>query len=223
MVWFAIGAILLALAAAFGARQALYEPWARFAGYLILALGIFWEFGGKAFQGSETSLMGFFAATAVALALAALKPQFTWWAGATAALLLALGFDVLRPDPYSYVPAAILAFLVLAVAIRAYLTLAKGLEKKTPRKDFALLAGYVFLVALLLYSALFKMMDRGWALPWAYTASAGVLLYATAQLWLGWKILFKKQLTTDWLRLAASDAGMLLMTVSAFFVYREFL
>lgn len=223
MNWFVFTAIGFVLAAVLGARRLPYERWARGAAYFLLATGILVEFSSKAFQGSETSLMGYFAFAAALLAVGALKAELTPWASVASALLMSLGFDVLRPDAYSYVPAAILASLVLAVAVRAFLRLSNGFKEKTPRRDFAVLAGYIFLITSLVYSALFKVIDRGWALPWAYMAGAGVLLFAAAQLWLGWKKLLKKQIAADWLRQSVSDVGILLMMVSAFFVYKEFL
>lgn len=223
MVWFAGATFAMVLAAFFDARRLPYGLWARFAGYLALVLGIIIEFGSQAFQGSETSLMGWFAFGVAMLGLAAINTKLAPWASAAGALFLAFGFDVLRPDPYSYVPAALLGLLVAAVAARAYLRLSGRLSKKTGGTERMLLVGYTFLIALLLYSALFKLIDRGWALPWAYLSSIGVLLFVAAQLWVGWKALLKKQITSDWLRFAIGDLGILLMTVSAFFVYREFL
>lgn len=223
MTWLAIATFAFTLAAFFEARKSAYSVWARAAGYISLVLGIISDFGSQAFQGSETSLMGYVAVAAAALFVAVIRPELKAWATAAAAVFLSLGFDVLRPDPYSYIPATILGVFVLLVAIRAYRRLSKEIKKKNASRDRLLLAGYVLSVVLLTYAALFKMIDRGWAQPWAYLASVGALLFAASQLWFGWKLVLRKAMAPLWMQNTSADFGMLLMTISAFFVYQAFL
>jgi hypothetical protein len=187
------------------------------------------EAGSKAFRGSETQLIGWFiiglALFFVGESLPVARERSASWALAAQGLgagAFALGFDVFRPDDYSYVPGAILAVLVLAVGIQAYLRLASGM-KKTATMDRAYLAIYVLLITVLVYSATAKIIDRGWALPWAYMSSGGALLFAAGQVWMGWEAVLRKKVTAPWVQAAAINAGQLMMVVAAFFVYREFL
>jgi hypothetical protein len=186
------------------------------------------EAGSKAFRGSETQLIGWFIIGLALFFLSELLPMFREQSGWTLAAqglgagAFALGFDVFRPDDYSYVPGAILAVLVLAVGIQAYLRLASGM-KKTATMDRAYLAIYVLLITVLVYSATAKIIDRGWALPWAYMSSVGALLFAAGQVWMGWEAVLRKKVTTPWVQAAAINAGQLMMVVASFFVYREFL
>ncbi len=195
-----------------------------------LVIWILGQAGIRVFRGSETSLLGYFVA---GLAILAAGELLVGWGGARAALAqlaaplaavaFALGFDVLRPDLYSYIPAAIIGAMVLAVAWRAYSRLSNGNKKKMKKVGSVGLGVYVIALAVLLYSALFKMIDRGWQLPWAYLASGGSLLFAAAQLWLGWEKMLKLKRVAPWLREAVFNLGVLMVVVAAFFVYREFL
>lgn len=234
MLAFALAAIDLIVVAVKGYKPKSFfnRPefgiWSSASFYLLLILGINLELGLKTFQGSETSLMGYFVAGLFFLFVGA-RLGFSRKAGAPAkvapalaALAFALGFDVLHPDDYSYVPAAFVALLVAFVAWRAYARLAKGAKKKRATINLNLLL-YVLAVALLVYSAVFKMIDRGWLLPWAYLASAGALSFATSQVWLGWEKVLKQKPITAWVREGVFNLGVLVMVVAAFFVYREFL
>lgn len=197
--------------------------------YLLLIAWIVNEAGIQAFRGSETSLLGFFVA---GLAILAAGELLAAWGGAQAslsqaaaplaALAFAFGFDVLHPDDYSYVPAAFVALLVAVVAWRAYARLAASGKKKKPTVNAKLLL-YILAVAVLVYSAVFKMIDRGWLLPWAYLACAGALLFAAAQLWGGWEKLLKQKHAATWVRDGVFNLGVFMMVVAALFVYREFL
>ncbi len=185
------------------------------------------EAGDKAFRGSETSLIGWFiiglALFLIGELLPVLRSQFAGWALAAqglAAGAFALGFDLFRPDAYSYVPGAILGALVLIVAAQAFWTFSA--HEKTANKKI-ILAIYILAISLMLYAATAKTIDRGWALPWAYLASSGALLFAAGQLWMGWGLFMKRQAAAPWVQAAAINLGQLMLTVAAFFVYKEFL
>lgn len=231
MAWLVVGLAALAAAVWGTARRAGWAPAAAAAGYLALAVMIWTQAGSKTFSGSETSLLGFFVGGLVLLAAGEAlagwgSKRLAPWALAAAplaALKFSFGFDILRPDPYATIPAAILAVVFAIVAVQAYLRLRAGIKKKTPGAQRWLLAGYVAAVAILLYAALYKTVDRGWLLPTAYGAGAGAVLFAISQLWLGWGRVLRKPVAPDWAQRAALYAGVALMAVAAFFVYREFL
>lgn len=203
-------------------------------GGLILFYGglITWmwlEAGEKAFKGSETGLIGWFIIGLFLFLTGELLPvlrgQFAGWALAAqglAAGVFALGFDVFRPDDYSYLPGGILGALILIVAIQAYSRLSKGMKKSSTGEQL-MLATYLLAITALVYAATAKTIDRGWALPWAYLASSGALLFAGGQVWMGWRKFLKKKVAAEWVQVAAMNMGQLMMTVAAFFVYREFL
>lgn len=185
--------------------------------------------GERAFRGSETGLLGWFiiglALFLISELLPVLRTETSGWGLAAqgfAAGAFALGFDVLRPDDYSYVPGAILGALVFVVAIQAYLRLSAGFKNAGPA-SYVLLALYVVAAAGVVYAATAKVIDRGWALPAAYAAGAGALLFAAGQVWMGWEMVQKKKVVAPWVQAAAINLGQLLMVVAAFFVYKEFL
>jgi hypothetical protein len=231
MIWLPVSLAAFAAAVWATARRARWAPAAGAAGYLALALFIWVQAGAQAFSGSETSLLGFFVGGLVLLAAGEAiagwgSKRLAAWALAAAplaALKFSFGFDILRPDPYATIPAAILAAVFAIVAVQAYFRLGVGIKKKTPGAQRWLLAGYVAAVAILLYAALYKTIDRGWLLPTAYGAGTGAVLFAIAQLWLGWERVLRKPAAPAWAQRAALYAGVVLMTVAAFFVYREFL
>ncbi len=185
------------------------------------------EAGAKAFASGEAGLVGWFVLGLFLFFIAELIPVVTesmsglrFAAQALGAIAFSLGFDVFQPDAYSYVPGAILGALVLIVAVQAFLTFSAR-EKTTKSK--LILAIYIPAIALMLYAATAKTIDRGWALPWAYLAISGALLFAAGQLWMGWELLIKKRAAAPWVHAAAINAGQLMMVVAAFFVYKEFL
>ena len=190
----------------------------------------FWlEAGNKAFGSGEPGLMGWFIIGSVLFLIGELLPvlqeETASWALAAwglAAGAFALGFDIFRPDDYSYVPGAILGVLTLLVALQAYFSLSTGI-KKSAGFDRVLLAIYIFAITALVYAAIAKSIDRGWALPWAYMASGGALLFAAGQAWMGWEDILKKKVAAPWVQVAAINVGQLMMVVAAFFVYKEFL
>jgi hypothetical protein len=225
MAWLPVSLAAFAAAAWATAGRARWAQAAGAAGYLALALFVWAQAGAKTFSGSETSLLGFFVG---GLVLLAAGEALAGWGGAQitlplAAVLFALGFDILRPDPYATIPAAILAVVFAIVAVQAYLRLSAGIKKKAPTAQRWLLAVYIAAVAILLHAALYKTIDRGWLLPSAYGAGAGAVLFAISQLWLGWQRVLRKPAAPDWAQRVALYAGVALMTVAAFFVYREFL
>lgn len=262
---------ILALLASTQLRSRKYVSLAFLVAALFYGALIAWillEGGLRVFGGGEAGLLGWFVA-GLALSLLGFffKNRFlplrggrrpTWQsptlsaaAVPLAAVCYALGFDVLRPDAYSYVPAAILGALVLIVAFQAFLRLAPT-RKRTKLTRFRdpkskirnqqskillnsrtfQLALYILTIAVLVYSATFKVIDRGWLLPWSYMAAAGGILFALAQLWsalgLGSRSSRKGSAPTfiphpSSFIPAVMRLGELLMVVSAFFVYREFL
>lgn len=193
-------------------------------------IALFWLAAGeRAFRGSETGLIGWFIIGLALFLISELLPVFLTetrdWALAAqglAAGTFALGFDVLRPDDYSYVPGAILGALVLVVAMQAYLRLSAGLKNAGPASR-VLLAFYIFVISGLVYAAAAKVIDRGWALPVAYAAGAGALLFSAGQVWMGWGMMQNKKVVAQWVQITAINLGELLMVVAAFFVYKEFL
>lgn len=211
---------------------------------LILSAG-----GLRVFAGGEAGLLGWFVGGLVFSLLGFLLPNKPPVAILVAVVCYALGFDVLQPDAYSYVPAAILAAMILVVAVTAFLRLAptrkrtrltrprnpkSKLENRKSKLVFnsrtLQLALYVLAIAILVYSATFKVIDRGWLLPWSYMAAAGGLLAFASGVRVGVAPLRgKTQLrktgkeAPDWVWVAAGRLGELLMVVSAFFVYCEFL
>lgn len=230
MLWLVAAIVALLVSVASQLRKSAgWQKGSIVAFYLLLIAWIVAEAGGQAFQGSETSFLGFFVGGLAILAVGELLPvwdlarvSLSQAAAPLAAFAFALGFDMLHPDEYSYVPATFLGLLVLVVAWRAYVRLATGPRKKKATINVSLLL-YIVAVALLVYSAVFKMIDRGWLLPWAYLASAGALLFSTAQVWLGWEKVLKQKPVSGWIREGVFNLGILIMVVAAFFVYREFL
>lgn len=218
--------------------------------YLALIAWIFSEGGMRVFSGGEAGLLGWFVGGLVFSLLGFLLPNKPPVAILVAALCYAMGFDVLQPDAYSYVPASILGALILVVAVTAFLRLAATRKRtrltrpRNPkskienRKSKLLLnshtlqlALYILSVAVLAYSATFKVIDRGWLLPWSYMAAAGGLLFAFSQLWMALSVELRvapkgrnsNAYAVGVRKVAAGRLGELLMVVSAFFVYREFL
>jgi hypothetical protein len=139
-----------------------------------------------------------------------------------AAVLFALGLDVVRPSEYAYAPATILAILVALVAGRAAQRMLRDLKGRDNSGQGIAVLFYVSAMALLLFAAFFKLMDRNWLLPWSYLVSIGALLFAVSQLWMGWKRLFAKDVVEARHARAAYQLGMLLIVVSAFFHYQQY-
>ncbi|MCW5877088.1 MAG: hypothetical protein KIS85_09465 [Anaerolineales bacterium] len=229
MIFLLAGVVALGVAAwwerAEAARPAVL---ARLGLYAALAAWIWAEVGDRAFRGQETSLLGLFIFGLGMLALAEILEQ---WGGPLQsaagigvplmALCFALGFDVLRPDEYAAMPSGILRIGVALVAWQAHRALVRSASKESGLRP-GLLA-HIITLAVLVYAGTYKMMDRGWAMPWAYMAAGGALLAAASQMWRGWGMVFGREPLPPWLQRLAFGAAVALMTASAVFVYREFL
>ncbi len=198
--------------------------------YLALILWIWAEAGEQAFAGNETSLLGWFVIGLVLFstgeALSYLGKGLSAWslaAAAVGAVLFAAGFDVLRPDEYALVPALLLAAMVISVAARSYVQFAKALGKKGHSNVRVALGLYTLAMTVMVYAAVYKIIDRGWGLPWAYLAGGGALVFAAGQLWMGSEKLLRAKSAPAWVQTGAINLGQLMMVVAAVFVYREFL
>ena len=231
MLWLVLACAAFATTVAANVRK--WGPvafYARLGMYASLAVWIVTRAGGKAFQGSETSLLGWFVWGLLFLLAGEILSK---WGGALSgyalipiplmAVCFALGFDVFRPDAYATVPAAILGVFTVAVSGRAYLKLAGRGGKKASLKEQIGLFFKVAAEAFMVYAAIYKVIDRGWDLPWSYMAAGGGLLFSAAQMWIGWKKVLGKQTVAEWLPPVAGDLGVLSMVVAAFFVYQPFL
>jgi hypothetical protein len=142
---------------------------------------------------------------------------------ALAALSFAAGFDVLRPDDYALVPGLLVGAMVVSVGARAYVQFSKALGNKGYTIVRVALGLYMLALTVMVYSAVFKVIDRGWALPWAYLAGGGALVFAAGQLWLGSEKLLRAKGAPAWMQRGAMGMGQLMMVVAAVFVYKEFL
>jgi hypothetical protein len=201
--------------------------WAAIALYTPLAVMIVATAGAAAFGGSETGLLGWFvfglAAVAVgtALAMNESSERRSRIAVPIAAAMFALGLDVTRPDEYSYVPAAILAVMVVAVVWKAHAKLAPLNGKNPPAVDRIGLAVKIAVIGVFVFAGIYKVIDRNWPLPWSYMAAGGALLFAGAQLRLGWERLRRKSPPALWAWL--SDAAVVLVVTAGYFIYIAFL
>ncbi|MCW5874471.1 MAG: hypothetical protein KIS88_07485 [Anaerolineales bacterium] len=201
--------------------------------YLLLAMWIVGQAGARAFTGSESHHLGYFVAGLVVLAAGewasgwASAAVASWAPAATAiaAVMFALGFKVFELHPYAPVPAVILIVLVLLVMVQASrrLAAAKTGRRKPSASQVQWRNVYISAIGLLVYAAFYKLIERGWPMASAYSAAIGALLLALAQLWWGYSVVLRQQVAAPWLRRLALQAGVLLMVVGAFFVYKGFL
>lgn len=195
--------------------------------YAGLAASILAVAGQRAFGGGEPGLLGWFAYGLLILFVGAafsLDSGFGRWslvATPIAGALFALGFDFAQPDEYAYVPGAILAGMVLIVVVTAHARLATLNGKNPSLQDRVGLALKALALGLLVFAAIFKVIDRGWQLPWSYIAAGGGLLFAAAQLRLGVQKLRRGKPMPGWL--LAADVGVAGMTAAALVVYSTFL
>lgn len=228
-VWLALGVAALGAAVWFDRRGAApAAAGARIGLYLALIAHIWFSAGPKTFQGSETGLLGMFVFGLATLAVGEVLRQWggplVTGAAATVplmALCFALGLDVLRPDEYAALPSGIMRIGVFLVTWQAHRLLVRNAENTGGTR--LVLLGHIIAMAVLVYAGIYKMMDRNWAMPWAYMACGGALLAAAGQLWRGWRVVFKQNAAPLWAERLAFGLGTLLMVVSAVFVYREFL
>lgn len=201
--------------------------------YLLLAVWIVGQAGRLTFLGAETGNLGYLVAGLLVLAAGELASgwgsaalaQRAPAATAVAAVLFALGFKVFEMHPYGPVPAAILAVLILLVALQASrrLAAAKTGRSKPSTAQTQWRNLYIAAIGFLLYAVFYKLFDRGWPMANAYGAAIGALLFAVAQLWWGFSAVLRQELAAPWLRRLALQAGVLLMVVSAFFIYKGFI
>ncbi len=228
MIWLIVA--LVALAAEGAALWRGAWPTARVAAmatYAALAVMIVATAGAQAFGGGESGLLGWFVLgllaliAGTALAMNASGERRSRIAVPIAAAFFALGLDVFRPDDYATVPALILGVMVAAVVWKAHATLAPLNGKKPPTVDRVGLAVKIAVVGVLVFAGIYKVMDRGWPLPWSYMAAGGALLFAGAQLRLGWERLRRKAAPAIWVWL--SDAAVASIVVASYFIYIAFL
>lgn len=220
-----LAAGLIALSAYAAQRsQAAWRTYAAAGAYAALMAWLYSQTGVQMFTGGgeERFLAYFFVALLLGLLaeslaqlgqgrLAAGLPPLT-------ALLYALGLDVFRPDAYAYIPAAIVAVLVMALAIQAFrrFSAGQGLAKW-------MLATQVAAYGLLLYAAVFKQIDRTWPLAESYLLDAGAFLFVAATLWHGWEQVFGERRVPAWAQVAAGLLGQGAIVVAAFVHYSVFL
>lgn len=201
--------------------------------YLLLALWIVGQAGVRTFTGSESRYLGYFVVALLVLAAGELLAgwgSLAWAARAPAAtaiaaVLLALGFKIFELHPYAPVPALILVLLVLAVMVQASrrLAQAKRGRSKPSASQVQWRTLYISAIGMLVYAALYKLIERGWPMASAYAAAGGSLLFALAQLWWARQVLLRQEHAPAWLRRLTLQAGVLLMVVGAFFVYQGFI
>jgi hypothetical protein len=234
LIWLIAALVALAVegvALSRGAWNA--SRWAAIAMYAALAVMILATAGDVAFSKGEAGLLGWFVfglatlAAGTALAFKASSERRSRIAVPIAAAMFALGLDVTRPDEYAFVPAAILGAMVAAVVWRAHTTLAPLNGKKPSTVDRVGLVIKIALVGVLVFAGIYKVIDRGWPLPWSYLVAGGALLFAGAQLRLGLERLQgrektrRKELPTMWVW--ASDAAVAAIVVASYFIYIVFL
>lgn len=228
-LWLVVAVAALGAAAWWDRRsQAAAASAARLLFYAALAGLIWFTVGPQAFSGSETGLLGLFIFGLGALALGDALKQ---WGGPLEtvalvstpmmALCFALGLDVLRPDEYALVPASLMRIGIFLLAWQAHRLLVRNAEREGSIR--LVILGHIVALAVLVYAGVYKMMDRNWAMPWAYMACGGALLAAASQLWRGWRVVFGQDAVPVWAQRLAFGAATLLIVVAAVFVYREFL
>lgn len=239
--WFILSLAVLAMAASAWGAGALAEETERrglahagaAAAYVLLAVWMAGQAGALAFVSLESQHLSYFVVGLVVLALGELA---SGWASASlaakapaatvvAAVLFALGLKVFEFHPYAAVPAVVLIPGVLLVIVQASrrLAAAKTGRRKPSATQTQWRNLYISAVGLLLYAAFYKLIDRGWPMASAYGAALGALLFAVAQLWWGYSVVLRQQVAAPWLRRLALQAGVLLIVVGAFMVYKEFI
>lgn len=224
MIWIILAIVLILVSVVAEARR--IPRWPHAAAAAAFALLAFWlwsEFGTAFLSSSEESRsQGFFLGALLAMVgeilILAGRGRVAMAVAPMAALAYATGLDVLRPDEYAYLPAAIVGVLVLFVVGRAFLVL-----NKAGKANSIALAAHSLAMAIMVYAALYKLMDRGWEPPWAFSVAAGALLFADAQLWLGWGELLGRRTVPAWVQSLAYLGGQALMIVAAGYHYMAFL
>jgi hypothetical protein len=225
VIWLLLAAVLIA-ASAYAAQRDMadWRTYAAAGAYSALLIWLYSQAGMQIFDsGGEDRFLGYFFLALILGLAGVLLAHFgvgrlAAWLPPLAALLYALGMDVFRPDAYAYVPAAIVAALMLALAWQAFRRFSVG--GATPAWAVGL---PVVAFGLLLYAAVFKQIDRTWPLAQSYLLDAGVFLFVASALWDGWERVFGQRRVAAWAPLAAGLFGQGAMVVAAFIHYREFL
>jgi hypothetical protein len=138
------------------------------------------------------------------------------------AVFFAMGLDVFRPSEYAYAPATMLAIFVALVTGRAAWRIVRDIKGSEGSGQRLAVLIQIIAQGLLLFAAFFKLMDRNWLLPWSYLIAIGALLFAVAQLWIGWESLFGKEIVKARNARASYQLGILFIVVSAFFHYQQY-
>lgn len=227
MIWLALSLALLMAAWLAAARDLpALERLARPAFAVSLLVWFWLSARPLSLPGGDAALLRWFAWGLGLFAIAEvlrLTPPSPSWVGALpplSALLYALGLDILRPDAYAFVPAILIAALVLLVALRVLLQLRGRLKVGLPQVMAAL---GVLSNAALVYVAMYKLLDRGWQLPWSYIVAAGAFAFALAQLWIAGKNVLARPTPAPAAILLSMLAGHFFIIVAAFYHYQQFL
>ncbi len=138
-----------------------------------------------------------------------------------AAFSYALGLDVFRPDAYALVPAGIIAIMVILVGGRAASRLLRS-KKDFRGIDKAAIIISTSVFSLLLYASFYKLLDRGWLLPWSYLVAIGALLFALSQLWGAWKKFGLGGSRWQARIIVSFDLAQYFLVVSAFYHYSQY-
>ena len=176
----------------------------------------------------EEGLLLWFAYGLGAAVVGELLQQFKLWmpwsyvAFPLTALLFAMGLDVFRPNAYAYAPAAVLTIMVSLVAARLAQRLIPNMKNRGWSVNLVAMMLYTLSVAIMLFAAFFKLMDRNWLLPWSYLLASGALLWALSQLWIAWEMVRGIRVVQPRNSLAAYQLGSLLIVVAAFFHYQQY-
>lgn len=139
-----------------------------------------------------------------------------------AAFSYALGLDVFRPDAFALIPAGIIGLMVILVGGRAASRLLRSKNISREIDKVAILIS-TSAFSLMLYASFYKLLDRGWQLPWSFMVAIGALLFALSQLWETWK---KLELGgSNWrARIIVSfDLAQYLLVLSAYYHYSKYL
>jgi hypothetical protein len=225
VIWLLLAAVLIG-ASAYAAQHDMadWRAYTAAGAYAALLTWLYSQTGTQVFSsGGEDRFLGhFFMALILGLAGVLLKyfggGRLAAWLPPLAALLYALGLDVFRPDAYAYVPAAIVAALVLALAWQAFRRFNVG-----GTAPAWAVGAQVAAFGLLLYAAVFKQIDRTWPLAQSYLLDAGVFLFVASALWDGWERVFGERRVAAWAPVAAGLLGQGAMVVAAFIHYQVFL
>jgi hypothetical protein len=225
VIWLLLTAVLIA-ASAYAAQRdmAAWRAYAAAGAYAALLIWLYSQAGMQVFgSGGEDRFLGYFFLALILGLVGMLLAHFglgrlAAWLPPLAALLYALGLDVFRPDAYSYVPAAIVAALVLALAWQAFRRFISGIDAPVWAVGLQVAA-----FGMLLYAAVFKQIDRTWPLAQSYLLDAGVFLFVASALWDGWERVFGERRVAAWAPVAAVLLGQGAMVVAAFIHYRVFL